>query len=144
MVAWNSALSRGSAVEHARWACELVTTNAVARAAGWLPDVLPLTRCTSLIAHHPRVVPPRSYFLGTHAPGRCANRTQCEEGDQIGELLKCSYHAMLAHAAVRLRQSLGVELDAYSWARMLLQHTGQCLPTASAVSHAQRTVPASR
>lgn len=89
-------------------------------------------------------MPPRSYFLGTHAPGRCANRTQCEEGDQIRELLKCSYHAMLAHAAVRLRQSLGVELDAYSWAKMLMRHTGQCLPAASAVSHAQCTMPASR
>ena len=40
------------------------------------------------------------YGTGLHAPGRCSDRSRCAEGDSTKEPALCSYHALLAHAAV--------------------------------------------
>ncbi|CAI5474303.1 unnamed protein product [Closterium sp. Yama58-4] len=54
---------------------------------------------TWITFNEPRQTAVQGYGYGTMAPGRCSNRTSCEQGDSSVEPYVVSHHILLAHAA---------------------------------------------
>lgn len=57
------------------------------RVKHWLTFNEPLTFC------------PLGYGSGSHAPGRCSDRSYCAEGNSTTEPWLCGHHVLLSHAA---------------------------------------------
>ncbi|CAI5533831.1 unnamed protein product [Closterium sp. Naga37s-1] len=54
---------------------------------------------TWITFNEPQQTAVQGYGYGTMAPGRCSNRSSCEQGDSSTEPYIVSHHIMLAHAA---------------------------------------------